>query len=246
MSPSDDSLYYSGKPEEFLTQVSAIQDSTTALVVSGVVSLLVAHRYAEAEYLLYKAFDQFSHEQFLLEILMPIEIQIGELWHNNVVKVFTEHAATTFLRQQLDKLLASLPMPIDAPLVLCACGPGEIHELGILSLVYFLRSVKLNALYLGPNLPEEQIIAAIETIQPVAICLSASTSLTALKLIYILYQLSEQKRERPLVIGYGGRFFNLLPEAQRAMLPGLYLGAEAKTSSKIVLHSLAPHLEQSV
>jgi hypothetical protein len=64
-----------------------------------------------------------------------------------------------------------------------------------------------------------------------------------LKLIYIIYQLFEQKREHPLVIGYGGRFFNLLPETQRTMLPGLYLGADAKISSKIVLESLAPHLE---
>ncbi|MEI6045673.1 MAG: hypothetical protein WCS37_15105 [Chloroflexota bacterium] len=248
----DNSSDHTGLIKEFSNQASAgIQGKHTistqiSEMVSEVVALLSAHRYIEAEYRLYSAFDNFSHEQFLLEILLPIEIQIGDLWHRNTVNVFTEHAATAFLRQQLDKLLASLLVPLDAPLVLCACGPGEFHELGMLSLVYFLRSAKLNALYLGANLPAGDLMIAIETLKPAAVCLAATISSTALKLIYMLYQLSEKKREEPLVIGYGGRFFNFLPETQRAMLPGLYLGEDAKIGSKVILDNLGLQAKKQV
>jgi hypothetical protein len=91
----------------------------------------------------------------------------------------------------------------------------------------------MEVLYLGANLPASELLELVEKSRPVGVCLSAATTTSALHLIPLLYQLSEQK-QGPAIVGYGGRFFNLLPEAQRASIPGFYLGFHAAMGGLIV------------
>ncbi|MEI6045523.1 MAG: cobalamin-dependent protein [Chloroflexota bacterium] len=224
--------------EEAATQVTDRYVVDLETVIGDVVNLLVERHYAEAERQLYSVINLLSPEQFLLDLLIPIEIQLGELWQNHTIGVVTEHMASSWLRQHVESLLTKQQSYEEAPLVLCACAPGELHELGMLSLSYFLRRAKIHALYLGANLPANELVTMVANSRPVAVCLSAATTSTALRLIPLLHQLNEEKRGYAPIVGYGGRFFNLLPEAQRATLPGVYLGFHAAVGSLIVLDKL--------
>jgi methanogenic corrinoid protein MtbC1 len=207
--------------------------------VAQIIELLLDQQILLAEQKLQTAFELVVPEKFLLEWLTPIEIEMGELWHKNRFSVANEHAITSLLHQQIELLLASLPTPVNAPLIMCACAPGELHELGIMSLMFFLRQAGLDARYWGANLPAPALLEAIEFFRPAAVCLSAATTATAMRLTALLYSLAEQAKSYPLVVGYGGRFFNFLPESKRATLPGLYLGSDSATGSALLVNSLS-------
>jgi MerR family transcriptional regulator, light-induced transcriptional regulator len=207
--------------------------------VSEIVELLVSGQFFEAQQKLETAFRLLSPPKFLLEWLTPLQIEIGELWHSSAINVATEHAITALLRQQLESLLVSVPVPTAAPLIVCACAPGELHELGILSLVFFLRQAGLNARYWGANLPASELLAVVERFRPAGVCLSAATLSTAMQLTTLLYQLADVSEHYPMVVSYGGRFFNFLTEAKRASLPGLYIGPDAAAGSILFVDRLS-------
>jgi methanogenic corrinoid protein MtbC1 len=57
-----------------------------------------------------------------------------------------------------------------------ACPESEQHELGLLALAFLLRHAGLNLVYLGADVPTSDLIEACESLEPDAICLSATSS----------------------------------------------------------------------
>jgi methanogenic corrinoid protein MtbC1 len=223
--------YYLNIEERVLKNISE--------AVNELVELISTNCYSQAELLLAEVFKAYPPETFLLQFLLPIQVELGELWHKNKITVASEHAATLYLRQYLDRMLSDIHGTKTNPLVICACAPSEMHELGNESLVYFLRKAGFNALFLGANLPEKDLFQIIDSLKPVAVCLSATTTFPAMRIVAIFKKLSA---ETSLILGYGGHFFDVMLEAkQRNALPGVFLGQNALVGSIILLekfHSL--------
>jgi methanogenic corrinoid protein MtbC1 len=62
----------------------------------------------------------------------------------------------------------------DTPLVVCACFPGEQHELGLLVCTYHLARCGLRVAYLGPSLPFADLGHACTALGPAAVYLSVT------------------------------------------------------------------------
>ena len=60
-----------------------------------------------------------------------------------------------------------------------ACAPGERHEIGLLMLAVLLRSDGWQVAYLGADTPVADAVAFAESVDAVALCLSAATADTA-------------------------------------------------------------------
>ncbi|MCW2522640.1 MAG: regulatory protein MerR, partial [Frankiales bacterium] len=73
------------------------------------------------------------------DVLLPAMAQIGVWWQSGRCGVAQEHLATEAARSWLDARLAHAPPPDRRPPVVLACGPTDLHTIGLESLGVLLR-----------------------------------------------------------------------------------------------------------
>jgi methanogenic corrinoid protein MtbC1 len=101
------------------------------------------------------------------------------------------------------------------------CGPDELHALGPLMFSTLLRDAGYRVEFLGPDIPLEDLALYANSEKPKLIILSATTTNSALKLIYFGALLKEIK---PCpIFAFGGAAFNTDP-GLTSQIPGIFLG----------------------
>ena len=142
-------------------------------IQSELIDALRSLEIAKADALLGEAFLALGTRSLVLDLLVPLLIQVGEEWASVRYEVFQEHAATVVVRNYLGSLLRTLAPVAQADAVICATLPGELHELGALmaALIAITRGYRTS--YLGPNLPAVQIAAAAEKCRAKVVLVSA-------------------------------------------------------------------------
>lgn len=113
-----------------------------------------------------------STPALLDQVLMPLLKEIGERCRVGDLRVSQEHAATAVLRTFLAGLTAGYRASERAPVLVVATPAGQRHELGALMAALSAAAEGWKVVYLGPDLPAEEIAyAALETRAP-AVALS--------------------------------------------------------------------------
>jgi methanogenic corrinoid protein MtbC1 len=194
-------------------------------MIEEIVQALVSFDSARADQLLSEAFSIYPFEHVLLELVQPAMIDIGERWHRGEINVAVEHFATQFMRRKLAGLLSIFEGSAHRATVIVGCAPGELHDLGALLSALFLVRRGWHVIYLGPQVPLFDLIETVQSLKPTMVCLSASTTETALELLPVVRGLMEAHPQ--VYFGYGGRVFNINPELRRSM-PGIFLGHDAR------------------
>ncbi|ANM30127.1 hypothetical protein ABI59_11905 [Acidobacteria bacterium Mor1] len=101
----------------------------------------------------------------LLErLLMPLLREIGDLWREGTLRVAHEHLASAIVRSFLGALKNRGNAGVAAesgPEVVVTTPAGQIHELGALMVAVTASLDGWRVTYLGPNLPAEEIAAAV-------------------------------------------------------------------------------------
>jgi DNA-binding transcriptional MerR regulator/methylmalonyl-CoA mutase cobalamin-binding subunit len=109
----------------------------------------------------------------LLEhVLMPILATIGERWREGKLRVSHEHMASAIVRSFLTALRTGHRPPRDAPELIVATPAGQQHEMGALAAAAAAALDGWHVTYLGPDLPAEEIAAAVEMRGARAVALS--------------------------------------------------------------------------
>lgn len=164
-------------------------------------------------------------EEVLTEVIAPVLVEIGELWHDGRITVATEHFTSAFIKRKLLALVNAQPEAPGSGMVVAGCAPTEQHEIGILILALFLRRRGLSVIYLGQNVPASDLIATVTTLQPEVVALSAMGDPAA----RLLGELSQELRqsESPTTLVYGGAIFDQYPE-RRDEVEGHYLGRDLR------------------
>lgn len=213
------------------TEAMAIQPPTRhdiqnfATLQERLMKSLLAFQEEAAEQVLAQAFALYPVEHVGEHLVMPTLVDIGEQWHRGELSITREHYATNYLIQRLAAILRTVPNATGGPVVWIGCAPGELHEIGAMLLSIYLRRAGYIVRYLGQNLPVEDLVAEVKSVQPGMVIFSATTIEAARALQPVCEQLAQIDPPRP-IIGYGGRAFNLRPELRDAV-PGVYLGATA-------------------
>lgn len=113
-----------------------------------------------------------------LGVIQPTQYEIGRLWQENRISVAQEHLATAISQLVVANLYRHLPRaPRNGKLVIVACPPGELHELGARVAADFLDMTGFSVTYLGANVPTMSLVGMIQARRPDAVVLSAATSL---------------------------------------------------------------------
>jgi methanogenic corrinoid protein MtbC1 len=101
-------------------------------------------------------------------------------WKEGSLSVAQERLVAQLLRQELMASADALPLiPLsqaDTPRWLLFLPEGEWHELALLFMNYALRARGQQVLYLGPNLPLPDVIAAARTFQPTVLATVLTTT----------------------------------------------------------------------
>ena len=110
-------------------------------------------------------------------LVIPAQQRIGSLWASGQCTIASEHMATGVFVHRLRNLLESeaSQQSADSRRVLCACLPGERHELGLLAVSYSLAIRGARITMLGIDVPFADLYEACVSLGPRAVLLSVSS-----------------------------------------------------------------------
>jgi methanogenic corrinoid protein MtbC1 len=111
-------------------------------------------------------------ERFVVEVVLPLATQVGDLWALGKLPIASEHLASEVIVHALKGAIRESSG--DGPLLLAAGLPGERHEWGLLSTLATACGQGWQVQYLGVDLPLDEVLQAAWTLRPAAIALSAS------------------------------------------------------------------------
>ncbi len=121
---------------------------------------------------LYNALKDLSQPKFIDDLLTPLLQNIGNMWKKGEIRIVNEHVSTAIIRKILNSLIDNNSMPKNAPSIIIATPKGQLHELGALMIAVIASADGWNVTYMGPDLPGEEIAAAIDKLQPKLVALS--------------------------------------------------------------------------
>jgi DNA-binding transcriptional MerR regulator len=94
----------------------------------------------------------------ITEIVYPFLSHVGVLWTTRKTLPAQEHFITNLIRQKIISAIDTLPKPNDnAPAILMFLTEGEMHEIGLLLAAYIAKDLGWRVIYLGQNVPTENI-----------------------------------------------------------------------------------------
>ncbi len=94
---------------------------------------------------------------FSLQFILPLIRRVGDLWCTGGLEVAQEHIVSSQLRSLLGTLMRHVTPPIGARRIVIAAPAGHRHEFGAFIGAFIAASRGLEPIYLGSDLPAEQI-----------------------------------------------------------------------------------------
>ena len=125
-----------------------------------------------AEDLLATPLQSMPPEQVCRELLLPLLVDVGERWHRGELSVAVEHFGTTLIRGKLLSLLAQLRPEQRRHQVVCACPPGDLHEMGLLLFALDATMQGWDTVYLGADVPIGDLLLTARKVRPSLVGLS--------------------------------------------------------------------------
>ena len=145
----------------FATPPSEMQPQHLPEVRERVVAAVERLRTEEAEQMLTRAALSTEPTEFLKSIVGPILVEIGDRWERGDLRIAHEHACSTVMRGLLFSLMRLYPSNDARRRVVVATPAKEDHELGALMVAILAAMHGWSVLYLGPDLPAEEIAYAV-------------------------------------------------------------------------------------
>jgi DNA-binding transcriptional MerR regulator/methylmalonyl-CoA mutase cobalamin-binding subunit len=122
------------------------------------------------------AIVELGSQAFIENLLEPLLTMIGERWRSGELRPVHEHMASSIIRSLTYILRNNAPRPANAPRMVVSTPLGQHHELGALLAAILAELKDWQVTYLGPNLPAEEIAAAVKFTKARAVTLSISFS----------------------------------------------------------------------
>jgi DNA-binding transcriptional MerR regulator/methylmalonyl-CoA mutase cobalamin-binding subunit len=119
-----------------------------------------------------KAAVDLTRSVLLKEVIVPLFEEIGNLWRNGALKIINEHMATSVTRTLLLNMLRETAVSDSAPRIVVATAVGQWHDMGALTVALTAAEYGWQPLYFGPNLPAEEIAAAVKQSSARAVAIS--------------------------------------------------------------------------
>ena len=113
-----------------------------------------------------------SQPALLEGVVVPLMHSVGQAWHEGTLRMSHEHLATAILRTFLGSMVTPGQAVPPGPFLVATTPAGQMHELGALTSAVAAASEGWRTVYLGPNLPAEEIAQVVHQNRARAVALS--------------------------------------------------------------------------
>jgi methanogenic corrinoid protein MtbC1 len=115
-----------------------------------------------------------SSRSFIEGLVAPLMVEVGRRWHEGELGVAHEHMATAVLRGLVARVLTgSQPRQVRGTLV-AAAPAGQLHDVGAMFAAASAASEGWRVVFLGADLPAEEIARAAAKVEADAVALSVA------------------------------------------------------------------------
>lgn len=198
------------RPEEIrekilsLSQMQAQQER----IINDLIQCMVDLDLDKFEYILDHYIMARGIEKAILHIIFPFLERIGILWLTNHINPAQEHLVTNLIRQKLIVGIESTVSRVQVnKTVLLFLPENEHHELGILFMYYLMKSRGLKVIYLGSNVPLNDIEYVVKLKKPEIIYSHLTSTSLNFNFDRFLHQLSVKLPD--IAIFISGQITNL-------------------------------------
>jgi DNA-binding transcriptional MerR regulator len=94
------------------------------------------------------------------KLLVPVLEELGRRWESAEGRIAEEHFFTNYTRNKLGARLHHRRRIAPVSRLMCACAPGEHHELGLLLFALAAHDQNVACVMLGANMPFDELAAA--------------------------------------------------------------------------------------
>lgn len=150
-------------------------------VADEALRLLKAHEVEGLRRLLAHALLQFGLQRFVVELVAPLNEEVGRAWIDGRIQIFEEHLYSELIQQLLRQAIGSLAVGVQPPRILLTTLPGEQHKVGLLMAEAFFALEGAQCISLGVQTPALDIAQAARAhrVDIVGISCSPATPLNA-------------------------------------------------------------------
>ena len=136
-------------------------------IVNDLIQCMVDLDMDELENILDKYIMARGIERTITQIIFPFLEKIGILWLTNHINPAQEHLVTNIIRQKLIVGIEGIATSLKVnKTVLLFLPEGEYHELGLLFMYYLLKSRGVTVIYLGANVPLNDVDYVVKLKKP--------------------------------------------------------------------------------
>jgi DNA-binding transcriptional MerR regulator/methylmalonyl-CoA mutase cobalamin-binding subunit len=121
----------------------------------------------------------FSIPTVLDEVVVPLLSRIGTAWESGRVGPSHEHLGSVVIRRFLEWMSETADIGEGAPVMVASTPAGEKHELGALLAAVSGVAEGWRGVFLGPDLPAEEVVAAAIRLEAKVVALSCVDPRTA-------------------------------------------------------------------
>lgn len=175
-------------------------------------------------------------------LLVPVLVTLGKRWENTEGSIAEEHFFGAFMRNKLGARFHHRQKKTSGRKLLVCCLPGEHHEIGVMLFSLAAHDHGYRIVYLGPNMPLQELATTARRAGCDAIVLSGS----------ITPQDTLLKRELPVLVNkadcpvFMGGTSSVRCSAAIEQAGAMPLGTDIRTSMKRIEQGLEdkPHSSQ--
>ncbi len=178
-----------------------LQEATTENLVNSLVGFMIELDSAPFEEVLNNYIRQNGIEETINTIIFGFLEKVGLLWQTNKIAPVQEHLFSNIIRQKIISAIEKLPFATrQQPLFVLMLPEEEYHEMGLLYVYYLLRKHNIPVIYLGANVPVNDLKILIAKKAPNYIYLHLTGSLKLYSLHKYLSLLSQSAHSASIII----------------------------------------------
>lgn len=169
-------------------------------IFTNLVQQMLDMDYRKMEQTLDRCISDRGLTKTIIEIIFPFLDKIGILWTTSKIIPAQEHIVTALIRQKIIVGIDSLPYPVNPQKnILLFLPAGEYHETGLLVLHYVLRKNNIEVIYLGPNVPLDDVALIAVAQQPDFVQMHLTAPSRSFDLNFYIKELSQKIKSIPIL-----------------------------------------------
>ena len=136
-------------------------------IVNDLIQCMVDLNTEKLESILDEHIKTHGIEKTITQIIFPYTEKIGILWLTSHINPAQEHFVTNIIRQKMIVGIEGISTSLKVnKTVLLFLPEGEYHELGMLFMYYLLKSRGISTIYLGANVPLNDVEYVVNLKKP--------------------------------------------------------------------------------